>query len=56
VQLRDPGAYRVWALSTSGQRLAEVPGRATDGELTFTADVGAFGDHGAVLCYEIARP
>jgi hypothetical protein len=56
LQFRDPGAYRVWALSTSGKRLAEVPGRATAGELTFTADVAGFGDHGAVLCYEIARP
>ena len=56
VQLRDPGAYRVWALSTSGKRLADVPSRATAGELTFTADVAGFGDHGAVLCYEIARP
>ena len=56
VQLREPGAYRVWALSTSGKRLADVPSRATAGELTFTADVASFGDHGAVLCYEIARP
>ena len=55
LQLRDPGAYRVWALSTSGKRLAAVPRRATAGELTFTADVAAFGEHGAVLCYEIAR-
>ena len=56
VQLRDPGAYRVWALSTSGKRLAEVPCRTTAGELTFTADVASLGDHGAVLCYEVARP
>ena len=56
LQFRDPGAYKVWALSTSGKRLAEVPGRATAGEFTFTADVAGFGDHGAVLCYEIARP
>ena len=56
VQLGDPGAYRVWALSTSGQRLAEVPSRATAEGLTFTADVAGFGDSGAVLCYEIARP
>ena len=56
LQLRDPETYRVWALSTGGQRLAEIPGRATAGELTFTADVSSLGDRGAVLCYEIARP
>lgn len=56
LQLRDPGAYRVWALATSGKRLAEVPVRTTVGELSFTADVAGFGEHGAVLCYEIARP
>ncbi len=56
VQLREPAAYRVWALSTSGKRLADVPSRATANELTFTADVASLGDRGAVLCYEIARP
>lgn len=56
LQLREPGSYRVWALSTGGKRLAEVACRTTAGELTFTADVAGFGDHGAVLCYEVARP
>lgn len=56
VQLADPAAYRVWALATSGQRLAEVPCRSSGGELSFTADVAGSGEHGAVLCYEIACP
>jgi hypothetical protein len=56
LQLHEPGTYRVWALSTSGKRLAEVPTRKTGGELAFTADVASVGDRGAVLCYEIARP
>jgi len=56
LQLDNPAAFRVWALSTSGQRLAEVPCRATSGELSFTASVACCPDHGAVLCYEIARP
>jgi hypothetical protein len=56
VPLRQPAGYRVWALSTGGRRLAEIPTRSTAGELVFTADVAAQGDRGAVLCYEIARP
>ena len=53
VQLNEPGVYRVWALSTSGKRLAEVASRKTGGELAFTADVAGCGEQGAVLCYEI---
>jgi hypothetical protein len=56
LQVRDPASYRVWALATGGKRLAEVACRTTAGELTFTADVAGFADHGAVLCYEVARP
>ncbi len=56
LQLRDPARCRVWALSTAGRRLVEVPCRTTAGELNFTADVAGCGDHGAILCYEIARP
>ena len=55
LQLHDPKAYRVWALSTSGKRLAQVPSRTTASELTFTADVASLGDQNAVLCYEIER-
>ncbi len=55
VQLQDPADYRVWALSTSGERLAEVPSAIEDDHLVFTADVAALGEHGAVLTYEIIR-
>jgi hypothetical protein len=55
LQLVQPDAYQVWALSTNGKRLAEVATQVSAGTLTFTADVAGFGDHGAVLCYEIVR-
>jgi hypothetical protein len=55
VQLSDPAAYRVWALASSGKRLAEIPNRAIGGALTFTADVAGCGELGAILCYEIAK-
>jgi hypothetical protein len=55
LQLHDPQAYRVWALSTSGKRLAQVRSNTTASELTFTADVASLGDRNAVLCYEIER-
>jgi hypothetical protein len=55
IRLKEPGAYKVWALATSGRRLAEVPAKADGGALVFTADVAGFKDHGAVLCYELAR-
>ena len=44
----------VWALSTSGSRVAEIPARVVDGALVFTADVACATDHGAILSYEIA--
>ena len=56
VQVTDPAAYRVWALATSGKRMAEVPSRAVEGELAFTADTAGSVESGAVLCYEIAVP
>lgn len=56
LQLSEPGAYRVWALATSGKQLAEVPTRNAGGALAFTADIAGGGEHGAVLCYEIACP
>jgi hypothetical protein len=53
IRLPDPAAYRVWALSTSGQRVASVASDVQDDELVFLADVAALADHGAVLTYEI---
>ncbi|MGD0091690.1 MAG: hypothetical protein ABSE73_17380 [Planctomycetota bacterium] len=47
---------KVWALATSGKRLAEVPASVADGCLLFTADVGGGGAEGARMLYEIAVP
>ena len=50
----DAGKLKVWALATSGKRLAEVPATVADGKLQFTADVA--GAEGARMLYEIAVP
>jgi hypothetical protein len=55
VKLTEPGAYRVWALATSGKRLAQVPAKVDGNALVFTADVAGFKDYGAILSYEVAR-
>lgn len=55
IQLQDAADYRIWALSTSGQRLEEVPHTVEGDHLVFTADVAAWDQHGAVLSYELAR-
>ncbi len=52
--LRNPHEFQVWALSTAGRRVAQVPARVQDGALAFTVDVTSAREHGAVLCYEIA--
>ena len=49
-----PATFKVWALSTSGRRLAPVPARVDGHSLVFTADVAGFKEHGAILCYEVA--
>jgi len=54
LQLTDPNGLHVWALSTSGARVAEVPFQVSDGALVFMADVAGVADHGAILCYEVA--
>jgi hypothetical protein len=54
LQVADPDQLHVWALSTSGTRLAEVPARVVDGALVFTADAACAADRGAILSYEIA--
>lgn len=55
VALEDASQYRVWALATSGKRVALVPSRVDQGSLVFTANVSGFAEHGAVLSYEIAQ-
>ncbi|MCX7048451.1 MAG: hypothetical protein NTX50_23565 [Candidatus Sumerlaeota bacterium] len=55
VKMADPARCKVWALSTSGKRLAEIPAKSEGGALVFTADVAALAaQHGAVMCYELA--
>ncbi|MCX8108606.1 MAG: hypothetical protein N3G20_07365, partial [Verrucomicrobiae bacterium] len=44
---------KVWALSTSGKRLAMVPCNAAEDVLRFTADVAANATEGARILYEI---
>ncbi len=55
VQLQNAADYRVWALSTGGRRLAEVPHSVEGDQFVFVADVAGLDQHGAVLTYEIAR-
>jgi hypothetical protein len=47
-------AYKVYALSTSGRRLAEVPSRAVKGRLAFTASVDLL-PATATMLYEISK-
>ena len=54
LHVTEPQAYRVWAVSTGGRRVIQVPAHAEDSELVFTADVQCAPDHGAILCYEVA--
>ncbi|MHB8863262.1 MAG: beta-galactosidase [Pirellulaceae bacterium] len=54
LQLADPKTLHVWALSTSGARVTEVPAEVKDGTLVFTADVACAPEHGAIMSYEIA--
>ncbi len=50
----NPAEWRVWALSSSGTRRAEIPCRVEDGALCFTADT-ARDPREATFLYEIIR-
>jgi len=52
--LATPGAYKVYALSSSGHREAAVPSRVANGRLAFTAAVDVV-PKTATLLYEIVR-
>jgi hypothetical protein len=54
IQLREPGRYQVWALSTGGKRIGEVGVQANAKTLTFTADVAGNVSEGARMLYEVA--
>jgi hypothetical protein len=56
VKNANAGALKVWALATSGKRIAEVPAKTADGRIEFTANVGEGGAEGARMVYEIAAP
>jgi len=51
--LDEPAACTVWALASTGRRLARIPATVEDGRLTFTASVD--GPQGACLFYEVVR-
>ena len=51
--LKEPGAYTVHALATSGRRLERVASKVVDGKLCFTASVA--NKDGAHMLYEIVR-
>lgn len=55
VTLKEPEAYKVWALSTAGKRVAVTPIQVDGDQLVIHADVAGYQAHGAILCYEIAR-
>ncbi len=58
IRLKNVNAekLKVWALSASGKRVAEVPAQAEGGVLSFTADVAANAEKsGAQMCYEIGE-
>ncbi|MBI4661445.1 MAG: hypothetical protein HY735_21695 [Verrucomicrobia bacterium] len=56
IRLEMPARHKVWALTPSGQRLAEVPAQFVDRTLVFTADVAADPASGARMIYEVAAP
>lgn len=51
--LAEPGAYQVWALTTSGKRTAEIPATVDGGSLVIPLRVR--GAEGARLLYEVVR-
>ena len=53
LSVASPAAFTVWALETTGRRLAKVPSRVIDGKLVFTANIR--GPQDACLLYELAR-
>ena len=55
IRLAKPEALRVWALSTGGRRLPQVPCMAKDGMLQFETDVSGDMENGARFIYEIGE-
>ncbi len=55
IRVESPRKYHVWALGTGGKRLAQLPARADDDALSFTADVAGDPTTGARMIYEVTR-
>ncbi len=55
IRLRDAGRFRVWPLSTSGRRIAQLKSTVRENALEFEADVAGDPAGGARMLYEIAR-
>lgn len=55
IRINDAARLKVWALSTGGKRIAQVPAQAQNDTLTFTADVAGDVQAGARMLYEIAE-
>ena len=53
IALDEPARYAVYALDTTGARIAPVPCRVEGGKLAFTASVR--GPEGARMLYEVVR-
>ena len=53
ITLDEPVLYSMFALDTTGARIASVPCRAEGGKLSFTASVR--GPEGARMLYEVVR-
>lgn len=54
IKLTSPQKYRVYALSTSGQRIADIPAEVEGNTLKFTANVAADPSGGARMLYEVS--
>jgi hypothetical protein len=55
IRLRGAERFRVWALSTSGRRIAQLKSTVRDNTLEFETDVAGDPAGGARMLYEIAR-
>jgi hypothetical protein len=54
IRLDSPRQYHVWALASSGKRVAEIPVTVKDDTFVFTTDVAADPTSGARMIYEVA--
>lgn len=55
IKLDAPDKYKVWALSLSGKRIAQIPAKIQDGALVVNLDIAGDPQNGARMLYEVAR-